>query len=101
MRSKRSSASGVRVDSSIGSVCIAGFYDGSYVSLAVTGTAVHLERAQFASACHVEDGGLAHAELLGDFLPCEGTLFFGIHIQREDSFACGFDCVHHKLMEVR
>lgn len=100
MRSKRSSASGVRVASSIGSVCIAGFYYGSYVSLAVTGTAVNLERAQFAGAGHVEYGCLAHAELLGDFLPCEGTLFLGIHIQREDSLACGFDCVHHKLMEV-
>lgn len=101
MRSKRSSASGVRVASSIVSVCIAGFYDGSYVSLAVTGTAVHFERAQFAGSCHVEYGGLAHSELLGDFLSCEGTLFFGVHIHREDSLACGFDCVHHKLMEVR
>ena len=70
------------------------------ITLAVTGTAVHLERAQFAGTCHIEDSGLAHAELLGDFLPCEGTLFLGIHIQREDSLACGFDCVHHKLMEV-
>lgn len=101
MRSKRSSASGIRVVSSIVSVCIAGFYDGSYVTLAVSGTAVHLEGAQFTGTCHVEYGCLAHAELFGDFLSGEGTLFLGIHIHWEDSLACGFDRVHHKLMEVR
>lgn len=100
MRSKRSSAPGVISVSVIGSVFIAGVYNLSYLTLAVTGTAVHLEGVQFTALNHVPDGGLAHAELFRRLFLGERLVFLRHHEDGEKTLACGFDCVHHQLMKV-
>lgn len=100
MRSKRSSTPGVVSISVIGSVFIASVYNLSYLMLAVTCAAVHLEGVQFPALNHIPDGGLAHAELFGRLLLGERLVFLRLHENGEKTLACGFDCVHHQLMKV-
>ena len=100
MRSKRSSAPRVVSISVIGSVFITGIDDGSYLSLAVTGTAVYLEWMQFTCLNHVVDCSLAHAELFCRLFLGERFVFLRFHENGEKTLACGFDCVHYQLMKV-
>lgn len=66
MRSKRLSAGGVTVTSSIGSVIVRGVDNGVDLPQAVAGAAVHLEGVESAVLGHVIDRGLADAEPLGN-----------------------------------
>lgn len=100
MRSKRSSAPREMSVSVMSSVFIAGVYNVSYLALAVTGTAVHLEGVQFTAFNHIPDGGLAHAELFCRLFLGERLVFLHLHEDWEKTLACGFDCVHHQLMKV-
>lgn len=100
MRSKRSSAPGVVSISVMGSDFIASVYNLSYLTLAVTCTAVHFEGVQFTALNHVPDGGLAHAELFRRLFLGERFVFLRFHKYGEKTLACGFYCVHHQLMEV-
>lgn len=98
MRSKRSSAR--ELYQFIGSVFISGVYNVLYLTLAVTCAAVHLEGVQFTALNHVLDGGLANAELFGRLFLGEWLVFLRLHEDGEKTLACGFDSVHHQLMEV-
>ena len=93
-------APGVVSISVMGSGFIASVYNLSYLTLAVTGTAVHFEGVQFPALNHVPDGGLAHAELFCRLFLGERFVFLRFHKNGEKTLACGFDCVHHQLMEV-
>lgn len=84
----------------MGSVFIAGVYNLSYLTLAVTCTAVHFEGVQFSALNHVPDGGLAHAELLCRLFLGERFVFLRFHENGEKTLSCGFYCVHYQLMEV-
>lgn len=66
MRSKRSSAGGITVTSSIGSVIVTGVDDRVNFPQAVAGASVHLEWVKSAVFSHVIDRGLADAEPLGN-----------------------------------
>lgn len=100
MRSKRSSAGGVTVASSIGSVVVTRVDNRVDFPLAVTGASVHFERVESAVLRHVIDGGLADAELVGNLFLGECLVFLRLHVEREQTFTGGVDCVNHKLMEV-
>lgn len=100
MRSKRSSADGVTVASSIGSVVVTGIDNRVDFPLAVAGASVHFERVESAVFRHVIDGGLADAELVGNLFLGECLVFLRLHVERKQTFAGGIDCVNHKLMEV-
>lgn len=84
----------------MGSDFIAGVYNLLYLTLAVTCAAVHLEGVQFTALNHIPDGGLAHAELFGYLFLGERLVFLRLHEDGEKTLACGFNCVHHQLMEV-
>lgn len=101
MRSKRSSATGVVSISVMGSVIVARIYNFSYLSLAVTGASVYLKRMEFTALNHVPDSCLAHAKLFRRLFLGQRLIFLRFHEYGEQTFACGFDCVHHQLMKVR
>lgn len=61
---------------------------------------VHFKSVQFPALNHVPDGGLTHAEQFRCLFLGERLVFLSLHENGEKTLACGFDCVHHKLMEV-
>lgn len=96
----RSSAGGVTIASSIGSVVVTGVDNRVDFPLAVTGASVRFERVESAVFRHVIDGGLADAELVGNLFLGESLVFLRLHKEREQTFAGGINCVNHQLMEV-
>ena len=68
--------------------------------MTVADTLAHFYGGQSTSLGEVPDGGFADAELCADLFLGQKTVFFRFHVDRQEFFTGGVDCVNHKLMEV-